>query len=428
MRGFRIPLRFVLLVFSVFATGCSREPDAPAAPADSDVVVRLAPALEAIVPEDAIIEKLAGDFQFIEGPVWIEDAAGGPHLLFSDIRANTIYSWSPTEGVSEFLNPVTPDDSEAGGHGGSNGLSLDLEGRLILCEHGNRQVSRIETDNSRSVLADRFEGKRLNSPNDILFHSSGWAYFTDPPYGLTDGDEDPQKELDHNGIYRLGPEGQLELLREQTRPNGLALSPDEKTLYVANSDSEQRVWFAYDVLEDGRLSEGKIFFDATESDAPGVPDGLRVDTSGNVYATGPGGVWIFAPDGTHLGTIHPPELPANVGWGDEDGKTLYITARTGLYRIRLMIYLGPRIVQVMGEDVPLLRSLSYKSAGGIPTYAMLVQSALTLGFIYTATFQQVLLYAGFTLNLITALTVAGVFVLRHREPEIERPYRTWGYP
>ena len=232
---------------------------------------------------------------------------------------------------------VTPDDSEAGGHGGSNGLSLDLEGRLILCEHGNRQVSRIETDNSRSVLADRFEGKRLNSPNDILFHSSGWAYFTDPPYGLTDGDEDPQKELDHNGIYRLGPEGQLELLREQTRPNGLALSPDEETLYVANSDSEQRVWFAYDVLEDGRLSEGKIFFDATESDAPGVPDGLRVDTSGNVYATGPGGVWIFAPDGTHLGTIHPPELPANVGWGDEDGKTLYITARTGLYRIRLLV-------------------------------------------------------------------------------------------
>ena len=337
MRGFRFPLRFVLLVFSVFATGCSREPDAPAAPADSDVVVRLAPALDAIVPEDSVIEKLAGDFQFIEGPVWIEDAAGGPHLLFSDIRANTIYSWSPTEGVSEFLNPVTPDDSEAGGQGGSNGLSLDLEGRLILCEHGNRQVSRIETDNSRSVLADRFEGKRLNSPNDILFHSSGWAYFTDPPYGLTDGDEDPQKELDHNGIYRLGPEGQLELLREQTRPNGLALSPDEKTLYVANSDSENRVWFAYDVLEDGRLSEGKIFFDATESDAPGVPDGLRVDTSGNVYATGPGGVWIFAPDGTHLGTIHPPELPANVGWGDEDGKTLYITARTGLYRIRLLV-------------------------------------------------------------------------------------------
>ncbi len=337
MRGFRIPLRLVLLVFSVFATGCSREPAAPAAPADSDTVVRLAPALDAIVPEDAVIEKLAGDFQFIEGPVWIEDAAGGPHLLFSDIRANTIYSWSPTAGVSEFLNPVTPDDSEAGGNGGSNGLSLDLEGRLILCEHGNRQVSRIETDNSRSVLADRFEGKRLNSPNDIVFHSSGWAYFTDPPYGLTDGDDDSQKELDHNGIYRLGPEGQLELLREQTRPNGLALSPDEKTLYVANSDSEQRVWFAYDVLEDGRLSEGTIFFDATESDAPGVPDGLRVDTSGNVYATGPGGVWIIAPDGTHLGTIRPPELPANVGWGDADGKTLYITARTGLYRIRLLI-------------------------------------------------------------------------------------------
>ncbi len=214
MRGFRIPLRLVLLVnivgvVSVFAAGCSREPDVPIAPSDSDAVVRLALALDAIVPDDAVIEKLAGDFQFIEGPVWIEDATRGPHLLFSDIRANTIYSWSPTEGVSEFLNPVTPDDSEAGGNGGSNGLSLDLEERLILCEHGNRQVSRIETDNSRSVLADRYEGKRLNR---------------------------------------------------------------------------------YDVLEDGRLSEGTIFFDATESDAPGVPDGLRVDTSGNVYATGPGGV------------------------------------------------------------------------------------------------------------------------------------------
>lgn len=338
----RSSLWIVVLALVGLETGCGSAPpeggggDQPPVSAADEAVLRLAPALDAIVPEDTAIEKVAGDFQFVEGPVWIEESDGGPMLLFSDIPANTIRAWSPTDGVSEYLHPVMAEDSTAGGTGGSNGLTLDLEGRLVLCEHGNRQVSRIEADGSRTVLADRFEGKRLNSPNDIVYHSSGWAYFTDPPYGLAGQDEDPNKELDVNGIYRLGPEGQLELVAEQTRPNGIGLSPDETTLYVANSDREQLVWFAYDVLEDGALSEGRIFFDASGTDEDGAPDGLRLDTEGNLYATGPGGVWILAPDGTHLGTIRPPEIPANVGWGDEDGKTLYMTARTGLYRIRLL--------------------------------------------------------------------------------------------
>lgn len=341
MRTF--PLGMLVISFLGLQLGCASDsPEAPGsdvspAPSTEETIVRVSPALDGIVPEGAVIEKVAGDFQFVEGPVWIDEASGGPTLLFSDIPANTIRAWSPTNGVSEFLQPVMAEDSAAGGTGGSNGLTLDLEGRLVLCEHGNRQVSRIETDGSRTVLADRFEGKRLNSPNDIVYHSNGWAYFTDPPYGLSGQDEDPNKELDHNGIYRLGPEGQLELVAEQTRPNGIGLSPDETTLYVANSDREQPVWFAYDVLEGGNLSEGRIFFDASGTDQDGVPDGLRLDTVGNLYATGPGGVWILAPDGTHLGTIRPPEIPANVGWGDEDGRTLYMTARTGLYRIRLLV-------------------------------------------------------------------------------------------
>ena len=297
-------------------------------------VVRLDPAFDLLVPINAIVEKVAGGFEFTEGPVWLPGRPG--RLLFSDIPANAVYSWSADEGSKLFLQPVTPDDSDTGGTGGSNGLALDGKGRLILCEHGNRRVARMEDDGSRTTLADRYNDKRLNSPNDIVFHSTGVAFFTDPPYGLEEQDESPVKEQPHNGIYRLDLDGTVTLLATgQTRPNGIGLSPDERTLYVANSDRPRNpLWMSYPVLDDLTLGEGTIFFDASEMAQPGAPDGLTLDRSGNVYATGPGGVLVFDAQGKHLGTIALNEIPANAGWGD-DGKTLYITARTSLYRVKL---------------------------------------------------------------------------------------------
>jgi gluconolactonase len=288
-------------------------------------------ALDAIVPVDYHIEKLSDGFAFTEGPVWIQD---GSYLLFSDLRSNRIHRWAPGEGLSTFMDPVFTGDP-AGRSVGSNGLNVDPEGRLILLEHGNRRVSRVEPDGSQTVLADNYQGRRLNSPNDSAIRSDGWLYFTDPPYGLAGLEDDPARELDFNGIYRLSPGGELELLeRNQSRPNGIAFSPDEKTLYVANSDDSNKVWMAYDVRENGTLGNGRVFFDVNSEESEGAADGLKVDTAGKIFATGPGGVWIFDPTGKHLGTIQPDEVPANVAWGD-DGRTLYMTARTGLYRIEL---------------------------------------------------------------------------------------------
>lgn len=300
-------------------------------------VVRLDPALDAIVPIDAVVEKVAGDFLFIEGPVWMPGSPG--RILFSDIPASTVYSWSEDGGLDVFLQPVTPDDSETGASGGSNGLALDTEGRLVLCEHGNRRVARLENDGSRTTLADHYNDKRLNSPNDIIFHSTGAAFFTDPPYGLEGLDESPAKEQPHNGIYRLDLDGTVTLLSAgQTFPNGIGLSPDERTLYVANSDSPLRPHLmAYPVSDDLTLGEATVLFDAsglTGEIYNGTPDGLTLDRSGNIYASGPGGVMVLNAQGKHLGTIELDEVAANVGWGD-DGKTLYISASTSLYRIKL---------------------------------------------------------------------------------------------
>ena len=327
----------------VLAVGCGSAPPpeeeaaAPMPMADpgAGTILRVDPTFDALVPLDATIEKLADGFEFTEGPVWVRQGEPEPHLLFSDIPANAIKKWSTSEGVTDFMNPVYDGDPGERTQVGSNGLLIDGEGRLILCEHGNRRVSRIEADGSITVLADRYDGKRLNSPNDAVFHSNGWLYFTDPPYGLAGQDADPTKELDFNGIFRLSPEGEVQLLvSDQTRPNGIGLSPDERTLYVANSDGNQKVWFAYDVLEDGTLGPGRVFFDVNAESAPGAADGMTIDRNGNLFATGPGGVWVISPDGRHLGSIQPDEVPANAAWGD-DGSTLYMTARTGLYRVRL---------------------------------------------------------------------------------------------
>jgi len=286
-------------------------------------VERLAPELKAIVPEDARIEKVADGFKFTEGPVWLREGT----LAFSDIPNDVVLQWDPKTGkVSDYRRPSA----------GTNGNTLDREGRLVCCEHTGRRVSRRERDGSYTTLADRYQGKRLNSPNDVIYRSDGTLYFTDPPYGLPKGDEDPGKELTLNGVYRLKGDRLLAVATDLNRPNGLAFSPDERTLYVANSDLERKIWMAYPVHPDGTLGKGRVFFDVTVQKEPGLPDGMKVDQRGNLYCTSPGGVWIFSPAGKHLGTIKPAEVPANCHWGD-DGKTLYMTAQTGLYRIRLNV-------------------------------------------------------------------------------------------
>ena len=298
---------------------------------NAGTVDRIDPRVDALVPIGAIIQKLASGFAFTEGPVWDQR---NNQLYFSDLRSNAIHTWNDEAGLGTYLQPVFEGDA---GHPsvGSNGLNMDSQGRLLLMEHGNRVVSRIESDGSRTVLVDQYRGMRLNSPNDSAWHSNGWLYFTDPPYGLAQQENDPARELEYNGIYRLSPEGEIQLLEsDQTRPNGIAFSPDQQTLYVANSDGAEKVWYAYDVMNDGSISNPRIFYDVNDQDTDGAADGMKVDVSGNIFATGPGGVWIFSPEGDHLGTIRPEEVPANVAWGD-DGSTLYMTARTGLYRIRL---------------------------------------------------------------------------------------------
>jgi gluconolactonase len=238
----------------------------------------------------------------------------------------------------EILRPGGYDgsDAPAGAFIGPNGMIADKDGAVLLCQHGNRRIVRITPDRKVSTVIDRYDGKRLNSPNDLVYRSDGSLYFTDPPYGLTGGDQDPKKELPFNGVYRYA-NGKLQLLiKDLTRPNGIAFSPDEQSLYVANSDENKKIWMRYDVAQDGTVSNGIVFADVTGRTDPGLPDGMKVDSEGNVYATGPRGIWIFSPEGNHLGIIQPSETPANCNWGD-DGRTLYITAQTSPYRIRLSV-------------------------------------------------------------------------------------------
>jgi gluconolactonase len=298
-------------------------------------VVRLDPALDRIVSAGAVLEKLAGGFQFTEGPVWHHDG----YLLFSDPNANTIYRWSPDGEVSVFRTKSGYAGFDVGRYRqpGSNGLTLDGEGRLVINEHGNRRVTRLERTGKVTVLADRYQGRRLNSPNDLVYRSDGTLYFTDPPFGLPATFDDPAKELPFSGVYRLR-DGQLTLLaRELNGPNGIAFSPDERYLYVGNWDLARKVLMRYDVAPDGTLRNGKVFHDFTSESEPVALDGVKVDLEGNVYVSAPGGVWIVSPAGTALGRIVPPEQGANFAFGDADGRSLYLTASSGLYRIRLGI-------------------------------------------------------------------------------------------
>jgi gluconolactonase len=292
------------------------------------------PRLDRLVPRDAVIELLAEGFRWSEGPVW--DRARS-RLLFSDVPNNVVHAWSEKDGLSSFLKPSGYTGPEGGGgrEPGANGLAFDAQGRLVLCQHGDRRLSRLE-DGRFVTLADRFEGKRLNSPNDLVLAADGSIYFTDPPYGLTKTFDDPGREIGWNGVYRLGPDGRVSALVKDLRaPNGIGLSPDGRTLYVGQSDGDRPVVMAYDLAPGGTVSNGRVFFDTTplRTNGPGAPDGMKVDRDGNVFTTGPGGVLVLTPKGEYLGTILTGIPTANLAFGD-DGSTLYITANDKLCRVR----------------------------------------------------------------------------------------------
>lgn len=303
-------------------------------------VIRIDPSLDKLISPDAKIEVLSSGYQWTEGPVWVKN---GKYLLFSDVPANTIYRWKEGDkSASPFLKP-----SGYTGMGrysnepGSNGLIINQKGELVACEHGDRRISAMPlTLGGKVTIADNFQGKRFNSPNDVVQHSSGAYYFTDPPYGLDKHENDPTRESDIFGVYRTGTDGKVSIATaELQRPNGLAFSPDEKTLYVAQSDPNRAIIMAYPVQIDGSLGKGKVFYDATsvvkEGKLKGLPDGLKLDKKGNLFATGPGGILIISPEAKLLGRIDINEPTANCAWGD-DGSTLYITSNMHLCRIKTL--------------------------------------------------------------------------------------------
>jgi gluconolactonase len=330
------PIFIVICLLLCVTTLSMAQPATPVYPTLGQIHY-LDPRLEKLLPKGTSIEVLASGFDWSEGPLWIP---GGKYLLFSDVPKNIIYKWSETEGLSEFLRP-----SGYTGRGnysdepGSNGLTLDRQGRLIACEHGDRRVSAMPLENGGKVtLADKYQGKRFNSPNDVVQHPTRDSYyFTDPPYGLPNRQDSPTRELPHFGVYSVEADGTVRLLvSDLTRPNGLAFSPDGQTLYVAQSDPERAIYMAYPVQRDGSLGKGKLLYDATpmvKQGLPGLPDGLKVDRDGNLWATGPGGVLVLTPAGQLLGRIDTGQATANCAWGD-DGSTLYLTADGYLCRIK----------------------------------------------------------------------------------------------
>lgn len=298
-------------------------------------VVRKGKEIDGIVPINAKVFKLAEGFQFTEGPIWVRD---GGYLLFSDPNANTIYKYLPDSGLSVFRHPSGYSGADIAEYGqpGANGLTLDRTGRLVVNEHGNRRVTRTERDGAITVLADRYEGNRLNSPNDLVYRSDGTLFFTDPPFGLPKFFDDQRKELTYSGVFAVY-RGKLKLLTTDLKgPNGIAFSPDEKFLYVTNWDEKKKVVMRYSVSHDATLSDGSVFFDMTSAPGEDALDGMKVDQRGNLYVSGPGGLWIISAEGQHLGTVVLPKHPHNMAWGD-DGRTLYLCARDALYRMPLKV-------------------------------------------------------------------------------------------
>jgi gluconolactonase len=305
---------------------------APQAPIE---VSRTDPHIDDIVPADVRLERVAHGFEFTEGPVWTRDGA----LLFSSPNTNAIYRWAPAGMVTVFRAKSGYSGYDIGRmvQPGSNGLTFDPEGRLTICQHGNRRIIRVEPRGNVTVLADRYQGKRLNSPNDLVYRSDGTLYFTDPPFGLPEMFDDPKKELPFSGVYKVR-DGAVSLLSDELQgPNGIALAPDERCLYVGNWDPERKIVMRYDLDDSGETSNPAVFFDMTDAPGEDAIDGLKVDWAGNLYVCGPLGVWVLSPQGKHLGTLKLPEEPHNLAWGDGDGRTLYVAALSSIYRMRLNI-------------------------------------------------------------------------------------------
>jgi gluconolactonase len=298
-------------------------------------LVRADPGIDAIVPAGARLDRVAGGFELTQGPVWTRDGA----LLFSSPTTNVIYRWEPMGTVDVFRAKSGYSGADIGRYSqpGSNGLTFDPEGHLTICQHGNRRVIRVEPHGNLTVLADRYAGKRLNSPSDLVYRSDGTLYLTDPPLGLPEAFDDPKRELPFSGVYRVR-DGAVTLLEDSLAgPSGIALSPDERHLYVANSEPERKAVMRYDLDEAGAASNGTVLVDMTAAAGEGAIGGLKVDQAGNLYACGPSGIWLLSPEGAHLGTLSLPERPNNLAWGDDDGRAVYITALTSIYRMRLRI-------------------------------------------------------------------------------------------
>jgi gluconolactonase len=296
-------------------------------------VVEARPELGEALASGTAAERVAGGFEFTEGPLWSPEGA----LLFSSPNTNQIYRWTPSGALTVFRSHSGYNGVDIGRYHqpGSNGLTFDPQGRLTMCQHGNRRVLRVEPHGNVTVVADRYDGKRLNSPNDLVYRSDGVLYFTDPPFGLPAGADDPARELPFSGVFVVR-DGQVALgTDELAGPNGLALSPDERHLYVGNWDPDRKVVMRYDVTPSGDLTHGSVLFDMTGAEGEDAIDGLKVDRAGRLYVCGPSGIWVLSPDGSHLGTLRLPEAPHNLAWGDDDGRSLYVTASTSVYRLRL---------------------------------------------------------------------------------------------
>lgn len=299
----------------------------------------LDPSLDSIILPDVEPEIIADGFKWTEGPLWIEDKK---MLLFSDVFANKVFKWTLEKGTEIYLSPSGYTATTARGEElGSNGLLLDNQGKLVLCQHGNRQVARMDADLTApkpayTTLAGKYHDKRLNSPNDAAFQSNGDLFFTDPPYGLEKRMDDPLKEISFQGVYKTKPSGEVILLCDSiTRPNGIALFPGEKTLLVANSDSARPFWYSFDIVNDS-LANARIFYNASAAmgEGKGLPDGLKIDKNGNVFASGPGGIFIFNSQGKLLGKIKLPVAASNCAFS-KDQKTLFITATNYILRVKM---------------------------------------------------------------------------------------------
>ncbi len=342
-KGYRKVLSIVLILMGmILMNACSgpREKSGDSEVLSAGEIERLSGSMDKIIPENAVIEVLDSGFTWSEGPLWLEEQN---MLIFSDVPNNIVYSYRESDSLRIYLEPSGyTDDGPGNGNSGSNGLVLSPKGDLVLCQHGDRRMARMRASLDNPVpifqtLADRYDGKRFNSPNDAVYDSEGNLYFTDPPYGLNEQDQDSAKELEFNGVFKLTPKGEVILMTDGlSRPNGIALSPDEKKLYVANSDPENCIWMAYELSDDKTITNEAVLFDATSlfDGKNGVPDGMKVASSGHIFATGPGGVLVLSPEGEHLGTIKTGEATANCCF-NTDESILYMTAHNYLMRIKL---------------------------------------------------------------------------------------------